>query len=207
MSIITKSSGQPESILNTAGVVNPFADITANAKVQAQAFAKGEKAIYVVIDDAARTLGDTPTYAQWEAYREAWIAASPLDDPQKGWERFADLLASRCGLAKPRAKGKAERVAKGREDDAKKVAALAAEPRAVLAQKAKALLEAGTAEAIKEVQVLHKAIASQVKAETKEAQESFVALRKEVREAVVALQWNANNRKVLEAIRAMLPKA
>jgi hypothetical protein len=207
MSAITKSSGQPESILNAAGVVNPFADITANAKVQAQAFAKGEKAIYVVIDDAARTLGDTPTYAQWEAYREAWIAESPLDDPQKGWERFADLLASRCGLAKPKAKGKAERVAKGREDDAKKVEALAAEPRAVLAQKAKALLEAGTAEAIKEVQMLHKAIASQVKAETKEAQESFVALRKEVREAVVALQWNADNRKVLEAIRAMLPKA
>jgi len=207
MSTITKSSGQPESILNTAGVINPFADITAKAKVQAQAYAKGEKAVYVVIDDAARTLGDTPTYAQWEAYRAAWIAESPLDDPQKGWERFADLLASRCGLAKPKAKGKAERVAKGREDDAKRVEALAAEPRAVLAQKAKALLEAGTAEAIKEVQVLHKAIASQVKAETKEAQESFVALRKEVREAVVALQWNANNRKVLEDIKAMLPKA
>jgi len=207
MNTITKSSGQPESILNTAGVVNPFADITAKAKVQAQAFAKGEKAVYVVIDDAARTLGDAPTYAQWEAYREAWITASPLDDAQKGWERYALLLASRCGLAKPKAKGKAERVAKGREDDAKKVEALAAEPRAVLAQKAKALLEAGTAEAIKEVQVLHKAIAAQVKAETKEAQESFVALRKEVREAIVALQWNANNRKVLEAIRAMLPKA
>jgi len=207
MSTTIKASGAPESILNAAGVVNPFADITAKAKVQAQAYAKGEKAIYVVIDDAARTLGDTPTYAQWEAYREAWIAESPLDDAQKGWERFAELLESRCGLKKPKAKGKAEKVAKSREDDAKKIDALAAEPRAVLAQKAKALVEAGTVEALKEAQMVHKAIASQVKAETKEAQESFVALRKEVREAVVALQWNANNRKVLEDIKAMLPKA
>ncbi|NBW12339.1 MAG: hypothetical protein EBR82_30340 [Caulobacteraceae bacterium] len=207
MSTITKSSGQPESILNAAGVVNPFADIMDGAKLDSQAFAKGETAIFTVVDAAAKRLGIDPTLEQWNAYRESWIKASPLDDPQKGWERFALLLASRCGLAKPKAKGKAEKVAKGREDEAKKVEALAAEPRAVLAQKAKALVEAGTVEALKEAQMVHKAIASQVKAETKEAQESFIALRKEVREAVVALQWNANNRKVLEAIKAMLPKA
>jgi hypothetical protein len=206
MSTTIKASGAPESILNAAGVVNPFADIMDGAKLDAQAFARGETAVFTVVDAAAKRLGIDPTYAQWEAYREAWITESPLDDAQKGWERFALLLASRCGLAKPKATGKAEKVAKTRSKEAEEVAALAEEPREVLAQQAKGLLEAGTAEAIKRVQVLHKAIASQVKAETKEAQESFVALRKEVREAVVALQWNANNRKVLEAIRAMLPK-
>ena len=207
MSTTTKASGAPESILQSAGVINPFADLVAQAKGQAEAYAKGEKAVYLVVDSAAKALGTEPTYAQWEAYREAWIAASPLDAPDKAWERFADLLSSRCGLTKPKAKGKAEKVAKARSEEAEKVEALAQEPREVLAQKAKALMESGTVEALRESQVIHKAIAAKVKADTKEAKAAFLDLRKEVREAVVALEWNALNMVTLKRIKEVISKA
>lgn len=201
---IRSTSGAPESILQSAGVVNPFADLVSAAKAQGQAYAKGEKAVFAVVDEAARALGTKPTYAQWVAYSEAWKAAYAGDDAQKAWERFAGLLKNRCGLDKPKAEGKAVKVAKGREEESAKVAALAAQPRAVLAQQAKALLDEATPEALKQQALITKAIKVQNQEANKEQQAAFMTLRKEVTKAVTGLKWNAANRKTLDTIKAML---
>lgn len=202
---ISNISGAPESVLQSAGVVNPFADLVVAAKAQGQAYAKGEKAVHAVVDEAAKALGVKPTYAQWVAYSDAWKAAYAGDAPDKAWERFAALLKNRCGLDKPKsAKAKAVKVAKGREEESAKVAALATQPRSVLAQQAKALLDEATPEALKQQALITKAIKVQNQEANKEQQAAFVTLRKEVTKAVTGLKWNAANRKTLDTIKAML---
>lgn len=203
---ISSTSGAPESILQSAGVINPFADLVDAAKAQGQAYAKGEKAVYAVVDEAARALGTKPTYVQWVAYSEAWKQAYAGDDAQKAWERFAALLKSRCGLDKPKAEGKAKVVSAKRADEAKAVEALAAQPREVLAQQAKALIDEATPEALKQQALITKAIKAKAKADNEVAQAAFVALRKEVREAVSGLKWSASSTKVLQAIKGLLEK-
>lgn len=184
---------------------NQLAALTAAATAQGQAYAKGEKAVFAVADDAARALGTAPTLAQWDCYSEAWKAAYAGEDSQKAWERFAALLKSRCGLDKPKStKAKAVKVAKGREEESAKVAALAAQPRSVLAQQAKALLDEATPEALKQQALITKAIKVQNQEANKEQQAAFMTLRKEVTKAVTGLKWNAANRKTLDTIKAML---
>ena len=207
MSTTISTSGAPDSILQSAGVVNPFADLVSAAKAQGQAYAKGEKAVHAVVDEAAKALGVAPTYAQWMAYADAWKAAYAGDAPDKAWERFAGLLLSRCGLDKPRAGGKAKVMSGKRADEAKAVEALAQQPREVLAQQAKALIDEATPEALKQQALITKAIKAKAKADNAEVQAAFTALRKEVREAVAGLKWSASSTKALEAIKAVLDKA
>jgi hypothetical protein len=182
--------------------------IKSAASADAVAYAKGEKAVFDVIDAAARHLGVSPTLGEWDAYREAWIAASPLTAPDKAWERFANLLLSRCGLKKPKAETKkAVAVSATRAAEKAEIDALAQKPKAELAQQAKALLDKGDPEALKRVIMVQKAMKAQSTAEVATAKAAFMDLKKGVRAAVTGLKWNAKNRAILERLQAELNKA
>jgi hypothetical protein len=201
-----QASGAPATILAQAGVVNVPEALKSHAKADAVAFARGERAVMDVVQETARHLGTAPTYHQWEIYREAWQEACPLDAPDKAWHRLAKMLKDFHGLEKPSSKAaKAQTVSAERKAEQAKIDLLVARPRAELQQAAKAAVDKGDAESLKNLQRIQKAMKQQTREEVKDAIAAFSTGKKDARARISALKFNGVHKGILEKVMAILP--
>ena len=104
-------------------------DVAALVVDSANHVALADKSIFSAVDTLATALGLTPTFAHWEAVRNAWgvqykLKAQCTDEARDmAWSRVAKMLEARCGLSKPKAGGEAKKKAEQRSEAAKAVEA------------------------------------------------------------------------------------
>lgn len=74
----------------------------------------------------AQVMGTTPTYAEWEAKRLAWLRKylsrkpnANEDSADRSWQRLAKRMDNEVGLTKPTKPGNAKRVADKRDEEKK----------------------------------------------------------------------------------------
>lgn len=93
-------------------VSNPIQVLThadkSAAHEQGSRYARNKLEALGIVEDAARTLGTSPTYERWEAYRIEWVAGHVAQNPDvtanahdAAWANFAALLDTLFGLTKP----------------------------------------------------------------------------------------------------------
>jgi hypothetical protein len=94
------------TVANPIQVLN-HADKSA-AHEQGGRYARNKLEALRIVEDAARTLGTSPTYERWEAYRIEWVAGHVHQNPDvtanahdAAWSVFATLLDTMYGLTKP----------------------------------------------------------------------------------------------------------
>jgi hypothetical protein len=97
-----------DSTVSTTIEVLTFEDKT-SAYDQGARFAKSTFERLNVAQDAARTLGTSPSFDRWEGYRIQWVDGHAHQNPDltgnahdSAWAEFARLLGALYGLEKPK---------------------------------------------------------------------------------------------------------
>lgn len=104
-------------------------DVAALVVDSANHVALADKSIFSAVDTLATALGIAPSFAHWEAVRNAWgvqykLKAQCTDDATNmAWSRVAKMLDARCGLSKPKAGGTSAKKAEQRNEVAKAIEA------------------------------------------------------------------------------------
>jgi hypothetical protein len=98
-----------------AGAIKALSfDRETQAYEQGTRFAKNKLERLEVVTAAANTLGASPSYEEWEAYRVQWVDGHAHQNPDltanasdKAWKEFAKLLDELYGMTKPKSTGAA----------------------------------------------------------------------------------------------------
>lgn len=98
-----------------AGAIAALSHTDKNAAYeQGGRYARSKLETLAIAEDAARTLGTSPSFDRWEEYRMEWVAGHAHANPQltgnahdAAWADFAKLLGSLFGLTKPKSESPA----------------------------------------------------------------------------------------------------
>ena len=156
----------------------------------AKAFAQSELMGDGAVRSTTEQMGETPTFAHWEAVRLEWVPAYQtakkcnVDAANAGWGRLAKRMNEAYGLDKPKAEGTASTKADKREA-AKAEAVKLVEKAGITADSTaeEILAKAGKAVGAQQTALVQAAVVKS-KADAKAESVAFTALKDETAKAV-----------------------
>jgi type II secretory ATPase GspE/PulE/Tfp pilus assembly ATPase PilB-like protein len=152
----------------------------------------------------AQVMGATPTYAEWEAKRSAWVRKYMSRKPnandesaERAWQRLAKRMDKECGLTKPAKPSKdGQRMANKRDEEKKVLESMVDSQLDELLAAYKAQDEFTKANKVK----------AEIKRRSDEANKGQIEVAKQLRADIIARLKPVTDCGLLDTILNMLPE-